>query len=94
MSRLAAPLLAVVCLGVAAGAPRLKDPAPGPLFFPVAEGATWVYQIGGSEVTYAVTAVERRADGTVVRVSRVPPGGESGPADGHARQREGGVPSG
>ncbi len=72
-------LTAAVCPGIAPAAPQLKAQPQEALFFPVTQGATWVYQIGGGDVTYAVTAVEKRADGTVVRVGRVPPAGRDVP---------------
>lgn len=62
--------------GIAPAAPQLKEQPQEQLFFPVSQGATWVYRIGGGDVTYAVTAVEKRADGTFVRVGRIPPTGK------------------
>ncbi len=63
------PALAVI-LAVAPAAPVPKERSKGPLYFPTAKGAKWVYALGQAELVEVVSAVERKGGATLVSVGR------------------------
>jgi hypothetical protein len=72
--------LAVLAVAVIAlAAPRLKDTAKEPVYFPTVEGTTLVYEVGASEQTVVVTKVEKNDGDKIVHVHQVQPGGKMTP---------------
>jgi hypothetical protein len=67
----------VVAVGfalLASGAPRPKDTAKEPVYFPTVEGTTLVYQVGDREETEVVTKVEVKDGSKEVHISSVQDG--------------------
>jgi hypothetical protein len=71
--RIAALLLTLAMLAMAA--PRPKDTAKEPVYFPTTEGTTLVYQVGESEETHVVTKVGEKGGAKIVHVDQIQPGG-------------------
>jgi hypothetical protein len=67
--------LALALAGWAAAAPASKAPA-GPDYYPTKVGTKWVFDQGGRDVTWEVTAAETKDGETLVTVSQSIAGGE------------------
>jgi hypothetical protein len=68
--------LCVVVSTVALSAPRPKDRAVAPIYFPTRVGAKWVYQNGQWEGARVVTTVDHQPEQTVVTTADVTAKGE------------------
>jgi hypothetical protein len=58
----------VLLLTAAAAAPIPKEKAKAPDYYPTALGSKWVYKVGETEMTFVVTAVERKKDETLATI--------------------------
>jgi hypothetical protein len=72
-SALIAALLLILG-GIAFAAPRPKDTAKEPVYFPTVEGTTLVYKVGDREETEVVSKVEVKEGDKVVHISSIEAG--------------------